>query len=47
MRTPEERKIMELRRVRNWKRVKREGLAYGTAAVVVAVAIYIITRPPS
>jgi hypothetical protein len=40
MRTPEERKIMELRRRLRWKRSRRELFVYGMAAVILLVVIY-------
>ena len=40
MRTPEERKIMELRRRLTWKRTKRDMLVYGAAALLLLAIIY-------
>jgi hypothetical protein len=40
LRTPEERKIMELRRRLRWKRSKRELLAYGFGTLLLIFIIY-------
>ena len=40
LRTPEERKIMELRRRLAWKRSKRELIVYGAAALLLLAIIY-------
>jgi hypothetical protein len=40
LRTPEERKIMELRRRLKWKRSKRELMVYSMAALILLAVIY-------
>jgi hypothetical protein len=40
MRTPEERKIMELRRQRKWRRSRKDLAIYGGACLVLIVIIY-------
>jgi hypothetical protein len=40
LRTPEERRIMELRSRLRWKRSKRELIAYGMGAVILLFIIY-------
>jgi hypothetical protein len=50
MRTPEERRIMKIRRAIKWKRSKRELTIYFVGIVTFAVAVYWMTRhtvPPS
>jgi hypothetical protein len=41
MRTQEERKVMELRRKRSWRRSRRELLVYGAAVLILLAVIYI------
>ncbi len=44
MRSPEERKIMELRRKLRWKKSKRDLLAYGGGLIMIAVVIYFLIQ---
>ena len=44
MRTPEERRIMKIRRGIKWKRSKREMTVYAFGFVVLALAIYWFTQ---
>ena len=44
MRTPEERKIMELRRRLAWKRSKIELMIYGAAALLLLAIIYTVIQ---
>jgi hypothetical protein len=41
LRTPEERKIMELRRRLRWKRSRRELLAYGIGFLILVAIVYV------
>jgi hypothetical protein len=41
LRTPEERKIMELRRRLKWKRSKRELVVYAMATIILLAVIYL------
>jgi hypothetical protein len=50
MRTPEERRIMKIRRAIKWKRSKREMAIYSIGMLMFVVAVYWLTRhtvPPS
>jgi hypothetical protein len=44
LRTPEEQRIIKLRRKYKWKQSKRQLLAFGIGAVLVVVAIYLIVQ---
>jgi hypothetical protein len=44
LRTAEEQRIIKLRRKYKWKQSKRQLLAFGLCALVVAVAIYMIVQ---
>jgi hypothetical protein len=44
MRSPEERRIMKIRRAIKWKRSKREFAVYGIALMMIAVIVYWMTR---
>ena len=44
LRTPEEQRIMKIRRKYKWKQSKRQLIAFGVSAVLLIVAIYFILQ---